>query len=225
MINWDEIESIEEVGVGEVYDLRVFETDVYKDSNFVAGGVVTHNSGFHTSWVRRKKGVEKYERHPVLEPVMAPTHYCLIYQETISKLLEVIGLFPPNQCEEIRKAISKKKEGVFEKYKPQFITNGQKTLGWNEDKVEEFWSQIEKFAQYAFNLSHAVSYTVISMRLLLLKAHFPLEFFTAILSCESKEDKIKEYRNDAKDNFGIDILPIDLNRSKVNFEIFDEVAG
>lgn len=222
-ITYDQVESIEDFREDDVYDLMILEMDCYLgEGNYVANGIVTHNSGFHTSWVNRKLGKETYERHPVLDEILEPTFYCLIYQETISKILEKVGRFPPNECEEVRKAISKKKPGVFEKYREKFVSNAMEILNWDRIKVEEFFDQIDKFSGYAFNLSHSVCYTIVSMRLLWLKSHYPLEFFQAVLSCETKEENIKDFRNDAFENFGIKIKPVDINKSKVNFEICDE---
>ena len=99
-----------------------------------------------------------------------------------------------------------------------FLDNGQKTLGWDESRLEEIWLQIESFAGYGFCLSHAVAYTYTSSRTLYLKAHYPLEFYTATLQCEKATEKIKEYMIDAR-NRGIEIEPVNINRSQDNFSI------
>jgi len=74
------------------------------------------------------------------------------------------------------------------------------------------------FAEYGFNLSHAVAYTYISGRLLYLKAHYPREFYTAILSCEKESEKIKEYKMEAKLH-GVDLQRLDINKSKFTFDL------
>lgn len=124
-------------------------------------------------------------------------------------------------CYNLIKAISKKKKDIFEKYKIQFIENGQKTLGWPLEEVEALWRQLEGFAGYAFNLSHAVAYTYISFMLLVLKAHYPLEFFTSILHFESDAEKMKEYKRDAE-RHGVNVECLDLNKSRVYFDITDD---
>ena len=136
------------------------------------------------------------------------------------QLLNVVGGIPLKDCEIVRKAISKKKVEKFIKYKNQFMEEGQCRLTWPKDKVEELWAYIEAFADYGFNKSHAVAYTYISSRLLYLKAHYPLEFFTAILSCEEDDKKVKEYKTEAQ-RFGITINRIDINKSKSRFSIVD----
>lgn len=142
------------------------------------------------------------------------------YQEQVMRVLNVIGNIPLSHCEIVRKAISKKKLELFKKYKDQFVSNGQKNLGWGKEQVEEMWGQIENWAGYGFNRSHAVSYSVISAQLLYLKTHYPLEFFAAILSCENDEEKIKEYRLEAEE-CDVEINTLDINKSKVTFEIVD----
>jgi DNA polymerase III alpha subunit len=82
----------------------------------------------------------------------------------------------------------------------------------------DLWDQIESFAEYGFNKSHAYAYTYISARLLYLKAHYPLEFYTAILMCEKDDAKFREYKLDAKYH-GITINPVHINKSRENFHI------
>ena len=178
------------------------------------------SSGMATNYCERKKGLEPYEIHPLLEEVLGPTYGILVYQEQVMKLLHIVGDIPLKDCEIVRKAISKKKVDKFIKYKEQFLEVGQRKLGWTRDKLIELWDNIEAFAGYGFNLSHAVAYTYVSSRLLYLKAHHPLEFFAAILSCEEDGPKIKEYRLEARD-FGIEVNRIDLNKSGVRFNVHD----
>jgi hypothetical protein len=169
-------------------------------------------------YIERKRGRESYDIHPLLEPILGVTYNVLCYQEQVMQVLNVVGDIPLKDCEIVRKAISKKKVKLFTKYKEMFIRNGQKNLGWGEEEVKNLWDQIECFAEYGFNRSHACAYTYISSRLLWLKAHYPLEFFAAILSCESQPEKIKEYKHEA-DKQGVRIMPVDINKSGVTFQI------
>lgn len=133
-------------------------------------------------------------------------------------MLNVVGEIPLKDCELVRKAISAKKIEGFIKYKEMFIINGQKNLGISEAEITYLWNQIESFAEYGFNLSHAVAYTYISSWLLFLKVHYPHEFFASILSCETLSEKIKEYKMEAKIH-GVDVHRLDINKSGVNFEL------
>jgi len=178
------------------------------------------SSGMTNEYCKRKKG-EEYDLHPLLEPILGNTKGVFAYQEQIMKILNVVGKIPLIHCEKIRKAISKKKDTVFKKYKDQFIANAQKTLGWEEEEVIELWDQIAKFYTYAFNKSHGVAYTYISSRLLWLKAHYPIEFFKTTLQYEPKDWKIRNFKREAE-NEGIPVMLPDINKSKIHFGIVDE---
>lgn len=177
-------------------------------------------SNLHTAYTNRKRGKEQYTIHPLLQPILENTYGVMCYQEQIMKIFNVVGGFPLPQCYKIVKAISKKKGEIFDKAKVQFVEQCQKRLGYTEVQATEFFAQIEKFSGYAFNKSHAVSYCYVSARLLYLKAHYPLEFFAAVMSCEKDADKIKEYKLEAE-RFVVAINRIDINKSKVHFEIVD----
>ena len=180
------------------------------------------NMKMHERYIERKKGNEKYSLHPLLEPILGKTYGVLCYQEQIMKLLNIVGEIPLRDCEIVRKAISKKKVELFQKYKDMFIANGQKNLQIDENEANNLWQQVAAFSEYGFNLSHAVSYTYISSRLLYLKAHYPHEFYTAVLSCETLSDKIKQYKLEAK-RHDIDMHKVDINKSQVTFSLVGNV--
>jgi DNA polymerase III alpha subunit len=178
------------------------------------------NMSMDVHYCKRKRGEEPYEIHPLMQKSLAKTYGILVYQEQIMDILRVVGEIPDMHTEKVRKAISKKKIKDFIKYKEVFIKNGQKNLGESEEYVENLWQTIESFSAYGFNASHSYAYTYISARLLWLKAHYPLEFYAAILMCETDTDKIKDYKIDAEKH-GIEVLPIHINYSKENFTIHD----
>lgn len=178
------------------------------------------NMGMDVHYCRRKKGEEPYSIHPVMHKSLGVTYGVMAYQEQVMDILREVGGIPDMHTEKVRKAISKKKVKQFIKYKEQFIEHGQQVLNSTREFVENLWAQIESFAEYGFNKSHSYAYTYISSRLLWLKAHFPLEFYTAILMCESDEDKFRDYKLDAKYH-GIEICPVHINKSKANFNIED----
>lgn len=174
--------------------------------------------GMDARYCKRKKGEEPYNIHPVMEPYLNHTYGILIFQEQVMDILRVVGLIPDMHTEKVRKAISKKKIKDFEKYKEQFVDNGQAVLNVNAEYVINLWDQIEAFAEYGFNASHAYAYGYISARLLWLKAHYPLEFYTAILMCEDDDEKFKQYKLDAKYH-DIKVCPVHINKSRANFGI------
>jgi DNA polymerase III alpha subunit len=182
----------------------------------------------HERYVERKREREEWEDQIpyCLRDVLESTYGVLCYQEQVMKVLNVVGNIPLIHCEKIRKAISKKKTSEFIKYKQMFLENGSRKTGWPIDSEDNMnmnflWSQIESFASYGFNKSHAVAYTYTSARLLYLKAHYPLEFFCSTLALEADEDKVKVYKREAERN-GIKINRCDLNKSKINYEIIDD---
>jgi hypothetical protein len=103
------------------------------------------------TFCKRKRGDEKFELHPVLEPIVGSTYGVLVYQEQIMMILNAVGKIPLRDCYQVIKAISKKKLGTFSKYKDQFIANGQVILGKTEKDMQDYWSQIEAFSGYGFN--------------------------------------------------------------------------
>jgi DNA polymerase III alpha subunit len=185
--------------------------------------------GMDARYCKRKKftldpkdeDAEPFSIHPLMEPILGKTYGVMAYQEQVMDILGVVGDVPDMHREKVRKAISKKKVKQFIKYKEQFVERGMVNLGVNADFCLNLWDQIESFAEYGFNKSHAYAYTYISARLLWLKAHYPLEFYTAILMCENDDEKFKEYKLDAKKH-GVEVCPVDINQSRANFNIAND---
>lgn len=107
--------------------------------------------GMDDSFVKRKKGQELFEIHPLLIPILGKTLGVIVYQEQCMGLLSIIGDIPLMHCEKIRKAISKKKIEIFGKYKEAFVENGIKKLNKPKEYLIHLWDQIESFAGYGFN--------------------------------------------------------------------------
>lgn len=185
--------------------------------------------GYHEEYCKRAKGEKEWTVHPLLAEGQANlsfTYGVLAYQEQIARMLNTVGQVPWKDCEIIRKAISKKKIEKFIKYKNAFIEGGQQTLGQTREYLEELWEQIEAFAGYGFNLSHAVGYTYISARMLWLKAHLPNHFFASMFthtkaSGPKDYQKLKEYKREAS-KCGVQMSGIDLNKSKNHFVVNED---
>lgn len=182
-------------------------------------------SNMHLDYCARKRGVQKYDIHPLLQSILGYTYGVLVYQEQAIRILHVVGKIPLKDCEMVRKAISKKKLDKFQKYKDIFVKNGQVTLGWDEEKTTELWNFIEDFSGYGFNLSHATAYTYNSARTLYLKRHRPKKFFPSFLNNThptGPEDyqKLKEYIQEAN-KFGSPVEKPDINLSKHKFKWVD----
>lgn len=169
----------------------------------------------------RKNGKEEYEIHPILQKSLGYTYGIMVYQEQIMDILRIVGRIPDMFTEKVRKAISKKKIKDIVKYKDMFIENGQKVLNTDENSIKDLFDLVQAFSEYGFNKSHAYAYTYISSRLLWIKSHYPIEFYTSLLMCEGDMGKFKEYKLDAEKH-GIPVCPVHINNSKKNFSICDD---
>ncbi|MGC8981572.1 MAG: DNA polymerase III subunit alpha [Minisyncoccia bacterium] len=172
-------------------------------------------------YIKRKHGLEKVEYlHPKLEPILNKTYGIAIYQEQLMKIAQELAGFTLQEADVLRKAIGKKNEALLKEQREKMI-NGMIKNGIDKETAEKIWKWYEPFVRYGFNLSHAVSYALISYQTAYLKRYFPLEFLTALLIHEGKDvERIKELIEDAK-KLGIKILPPDINESRKDFTIVD----
>jgi DNA polymerase-3 subunit alpha len=121
----------------------------------------------------------------------------------------------------IRKAVSKKKKDLMDKHCSQF-TDGAMARGFSREVCQAIWGDIEFFARYGFNKAHAADYAKVTCQTAYLKAHYPVEYLTAMLSVErDNTDKVRRYFAEAK-NLGIDVAPPDINVSGLDFTIDDD---
>lgn len=170
-------------------------------------------------YVARKQGKQKivYE-DPSLEEVLKETYGTIIYQEQVMQIAGVIGGYSMADADSLRRAMGKKKVSAMEKESPKFLA-GAKKNNVSEAKAKIIWDQMEKFAGYGFNKSHSAAYTMISFQTAYLKAHYPLEFMTALLTSEkTNRDNIIKYINSSRE-MGISVLPPDINESFTDFSI------
>ena len=164
--------------------------------------------------VARKLGIEEIEyQHPLLEPILKDTLGVIVYQEQHIRIAKDLAGFSGSRADVLRKAIGKKLEALMNSLKKEFIDGcGEKEI--SQEVSESIWNAIEGSAKYSFNLAHSLSYAVITYWTAYLKAHYPVEFYSALLACETKPEMITQYAGSAKDN-GIEILPPDVNSSYV----------
>lgn len=174
------------------------------------------------SYIKRKHGLEKVEYlHPKLKPILEKTYGIAIYQEQLMKIAQELAGFTLQEADLLRKAIGKKIKSLLETQKERMI-NGMIKSGIDKNTALKIWSWYEPFVRYGFNLSHAVSYAMISYYTAYLKKYFTLEFLTSLLIHEGKDvERIKELLEEAK-RLGIKILPPDINESRETFTIVDD---
>lgn len=155
---------------------------------------------------------------PTLEPVLKDTYGVIIYQEQVMNVARIVAGYTLGQADMLRRAMGKKKADEMAHHRQIFL-KGAEERGYNTDKANDLFDKMEKFAEYGFNKSHAVAYSVISYQTAFLKNYYPSAFFAALLSSElGNMDKITQYIGDAK-HFDIEVLPPDVNESIWHFNV------
>ena len=174
-------------------------------------------SGMLDDFMKRKHGeVDVRYDHPLLESILKQTYGVIVYQEQVMMIVSSLAGFSLAQADLLRRAIGKKTPEIMDQQRKLFIEGAAKN---KIDKriAEKIFNLIEHFAGYGFNKSHSAAYAMISYRTAFLKANYPVEFMTALLTSEKDNtDKIVEYINEAE-TMRIKILPPDMNESFANF--------
>jgi len=156
-----------------------------------------------------------------LRPILEETYGAIVYQEQVMRIAMTMSGFPAAKAEKLRKAMGKKKLDVMAPLQKEFVA-GAIANGYDARMVQGLWDDIEKFAQYAFNKSHAAAYALISYQTAYLKTHYPQEFMAAVLSSFSgKTENVVKYVAASKRG-GIAVLPPDVNSSGSDFTAVPE---
>ena len=176
-------------------------------------------SGMHHEFAEIKHGqkpeVYSFEE---LKAVLKDTYGIIVYQEQVMNIARVVAGYSLGQADMLRRAMGKKKAEEMAMHK-EIFRKGAVERGFNEEKAIALFDLMEKFAEYGFNKSHAVAYSVISYQTAFLKKYYPAQFFAALLGTEiNNKDKITVYIQEAKEN-GIQILPPDVNESLWLFNV------
>ncbi|MCA9040764.1 MAG: DNA polymerase III subunit alpha, partial [Planctomycetaceae bacterium] len=155
---------------------------------------------------------------PIIDEIVGETYGVMVYQEQVMRILNRLGGIELPSSYQCIKAISKKKLKIIAMYKEQFL-KGAVEKGLPEDKAKNIFEMIEKFAGYGFNKSHSTAYGAIAYQTAYLKAHYPVEFMAALLSCGMESsDRIMEHVDDAR-RMQLEVQPPDVNRSDVDFTV------
>lgn len=203
--------------------------------------------GMHTEFAKRKRsGDWKDKVHPSYAHLLKSTYGIIVYQEDFMRIFKEIGKFNAIEINKARKDLVKYERSAkyeaarlkrVDSWHDKFITEAEKVMP--NDTAEHLWDLIRSFARYGFNKSHADAYTITSFRELWLKAHYGLEFYTSLLNntFRAKEDKygtstIAKYISHIQSNpvwyeengkflkrEKVRILPVDVNKSDLEFEI------
>jgi DNA polymerase-3 subunit alpha len=170
------------------------------------------------SFVARKHGREVVEYpHPLVEKVLSETYGIMVYQEQVMQTAQVLGGYSLGGADLLRRAMGKKKAEEMAEHR-EIFRKGAGVNGLSEEKADEVFDLMEKFAGYGFNKSHAAAYSLLAYHTGWLKVHFTAEFFCANMTIEMDDtDKLKVLFEDAL-KFGMSFDPPDVNRGTHRFE-------
>jgi DNA polymerase-3 subunit alpha len=176
-------------------------------------------SGMVDDFIKRKRDPKKIQYElPQLAEILKETYGVIVYQEQVMKIANVLAGFSLGDADLLRRAMGKKKPEEMAAQKAKFIEGAVKN-GHAKAKAEKIFDLMEYFAGYGFNKSHSAAYALITYQTAYLKAHYPHEFMTAILTSEmGNADKVVKYITECR-NMGIQILPPDVNESDRDFTV------
>lgn len=162
--------------------------------------------------------------HPDLKPILEETYGVLVYQEQVMEIAHKLAGYSMSEADNLRMAMGKKKKELMKKEKEKFL-KGCLKKGYKKSIIENLWNFMEKFASYGFNKPHSASYAIIAYWTAYIKANYPVEYMTALLSAELKgvagpqrEIKMSQAIEECK-RMNINVLPPDINKSEENFSI------
>lgn len=171
------------------------------------------------NFIDRKHGREEivYE-FPIMEKYLSETYGITVYQEQVMQLSQALAGFTPGEADKLRKAMGKKQIKVMEELREKFI-NGCTANNYDKAKVEKIWEDWKKFAEYAFNKSHSTCYAYVAFQTAYLKAHYPAEYMSSVLTHNlSDQKKITIYTEECR-KLGLNVLGPNINESDMNFMV------
>lgn len=175
--------------------------------------------------------------HPILEPILKPTYGCIVYQEQVMRIVQDMAGYTLGQADMVRRMMGKKQVDKMQKEKAVFLygreefvdkdgkvntaIDGAIKRGVPEEVASAVWAEMEDFAKYAFNKSHAAAYSLVTYQTAYLKNYYEAEFLTAVINNRiTNSDEIKNYITYAKEE-KIEVLPPDINKSDTYFTVKD----
>ena len=196
----------------------------------VIAGISLYRPGpmdFIPQYIRGKNRPDtiKYDC-PQLEPILKPTYGCIVYQEQVMQIVRNLAGYTLGRSDLVRRAMSKKKAAVMEKERQNFVYGNEEegvpgciANGISEQTANKIYDDMNDFAKYAFNKSHAAAYAVVSYQTAFLKYYYPVEFMAALMtSVIEMPTKVAEYIQVCR-QMNIKILPPDVNRGAYGFSV------
>ena len=203
-----------------------------KPSNIedIIAGISLYRPGpmdFIPTYIKGKQNPENITYlHPKLEPILAPTYGCIVYQEQVMQIVMELAGYTLGRSDLVRRAMSKKKADVMEKERQYFVYGNEEqgvpgcvNRGVPENIANEIFDEMTDFAKYAFNKSHAAAYAVVAFQTAYLKCHYPVEYMAALISSvRENSTKVTAYVQSCR-LMGIKVLPPDINKGRSNFSV------
>ncbi len=200
--------------------LRELKPTVFED---IVAMVALYRPGpmqFIGDFIARKHGQKQISYpHKSMKGALENTYGILVYQEQVMQISKEVCGFTGGEADTLRKAIGKKNAELMAKMKDKMIEGGGKQSGISRDLMEKFWKQLEEFAAYCFNKSHAACYGLIAYWTAYLKAHYPDAFMAALMTSDADDiDRLAIEINECR-HMGIEVLLPDVNESYVEFGV------
>lgn len=175
---------------------------------------------FIEDFIARKHGLREIKYlHPKMEQALQSTYGVLVYQEQVMQISKDLSGFTGGEADTLRKGIGKKIPEVMAKMKTRFIEGAIEHSGADRQLMEKFWKQLEDFAAYCFNKSHAACYGLIAYQTAYLKAHYPSAFMAALMTSDYDDTDRLAIEISECQHVGIDVLAPDINESFVEFAV------
>ncbi len=209
--------------------MKNLQPDTLED---IIAGISLYRPGpmqYIDSYVVNKKNPSQIKYiHPTLEPILNVTYGSMVYQEQVMQIVRDLAGFSMAESDNVRRAMSKKKHDKMKEYREYFVHgNAEKGItgcvanGIDEASANKIYDEMEDFASYAFNKSHAAAYSVVTYQTAYLKTYYPAEFLAALMSSViGFDDKLVKYIKHLKDK-NIDLLSPDINESQERFTVVD----
>ncbi len=241
-ISYDEKRVFEEIASGntagmfqiESAGMKSFMQELKPDSlEDIMAGIALYRPGPMDSiprYIHNKQHPEDVTyMHPLLEPILNVTYGCMVYQEQVMEIVRALAGYSLGAADMMRRVISKKKTEQMKIEREHFIygetdADGNRIIdgcvnrGIDEKTAIAIFNEIDAFANYAFNKSHAAAYAFITYQTAYLKTFYPSEYMASLISSIEDQDKIRQYIINC-DEMGIKRLPPDINKSEDSFTV------
>lgn len=200
--------------------LKELKPSVFED---IVAMVALYRPGpmqFIDDFIARKHGEKEITyAHPKMKNALENTYGVLVYQEQVMQISKDMCGFTGGQADTLRKGIAKKIPEVLNKMKPEFIQGAVEISGADPNDMEAFWKQLEDFAAYCFNKSHAACYALIAYWTAYLKAHYPAAFMAALMTSDYDDTDRLSIEITECQHMGLTVLQPDVSESFVEFSV------